>query len=295
MSWGYFEPKPSVAELRARAAQAARKLRANGQTLEPVNLISGAIGQTFWGKAWCKNIEQYSDYAYRLPRGRTYARNGLVLDLRIKPGLVTALVSGSSVYKIEVKIDPIDFRRWETFVHEAAGKITNLLDLLQGKLSPAILAAITEPHTGLFPAPRQIHFKCSCPDSASLCKHVAATLYGVGMRLDVKPELFFTLRGADMQSLISAASVQASAPAAQAAGSKRKVLAEADLGSIFGVDIDSPAAAAPKARAEAIKPAKTTPARKPSKPVAKPAARKTASTKVQAKPAKPAPKRKPTR
>jgi uncharacterized Zn finger protein len=60
------------------------------------------VARTFWGEAWCENLERYSDFANRLPRGRTYVRNGSVVDLRIAPGAVTALVSGSDLYEVEM-------------------------------------------------------------------------------------------------------------------------------------------------------------------------------------------------
>lgn len=240
MSWGYFDkPYVSVAERRRQAQKTAKKLLAKGQTLEPVEIEGNKITRTFWGNAWCANLEHYSDYANRMPRGRTYVRNGSVIDLKISSGKVTALVSGSELYKIAITIKPLAPERWKSVKRAAAGKISNLLDLLQGKLPKDVLAQITQPEAGLFPAPDEIVLKCSCPDWADMCKHVAAALYGVGARLDDKPELFFTLRGVDMQELISAASAEAIAPLTVSGKSKKKALAEADLADIFGVELDT--------------------------------------------------------
>jgi len=238
MTWGDFHRYVPVAERRSKAEQAARKLMAKGQTLEPIEIEGRSIATTFWGKAWCENLEEYSDYENRLPRGRTYARNGSILDLKISAGKVTALVSGTRLYKIKIDIDTLAPQRWASFKISAAGKVTNLLDLLQGRLSKDILAQITHLDSGLFPKPAEIKLSCSCPDWAGMCKHVAAVLYGVGARLDAKPQLFFTLRGVDMQELISAASVQASTPLAGAPKGKKRALANADLADIFGVDVD---------------------------------------------------------
>ncbi|MCX6979942.1 MAG: SWIM zinc finger family protein [Verrucomicrobia bacterium] len=246
MSWYEFKPYVSVAERRRKAEKAAKKMVGKGRAVSPVRIEGRAIAGTFWGKAWCANLESYSDYENRLPRGRTYVRNGSVIDLQITGGKIEALVQGSDLYKISLHITALPAKRWEQFTKACAGKVTNLLDLLQGRLSKEILADITAKGTGLFPAPAEIKLGCSCPDWADMCKHVAAVLYGVGARLDTKPELFFTLRGVDMQDLISAASASAAAPVASVTDD---ALAGADLAEIFGVEIEtapSPAAIAPR-------------------------------------------------
>ena len=199
MSWYSFRPYVSVAERRRKAEQAAKRLAAQGRKLQPVQPKGRTIAATFWGKAWCDNLEAYSDFANRLPRGRSYLNSGSVLDLQIHPGKIMALVQGSALYKVTVKIDSLSQARWEQFKKSSGGSITNLLDLLQGKLSKTILADITTRGTGLFPSPKEIHMDCSCPDWADVCKHVAAVMYGVGTRLDSNPELFFMLRDVDMQ------------------------------------------------------------------------------------------------
>ncbi len=210
----------------------------SGKKLEPVDLKGSKIAATFWGKEWCVNLESYSDYSNRLPRGRTYVRNGSVIDLKIAEGKVAALVQGSSLYTVTITIAALADSAWGAFKKRCAGKISSLLDLLQGRLDKGVLEEITSRSGGLFPSPREIKLSCSCPDGASMCKHVAATLYGVGARLDGKPELFFTLRGADMQELITAATASA---AMHDAGSADSGLAVDDLSAIFGVEIESAA------------------------------------------------------
>jgi uncharacterized Zn finger protein len=237
-----FRPYVPVAQRRLQAQKAAKKLAGKGCALSPVQIEGRAIATTFWGQAWCKNLESYSDYANRLPRGRTYVRNGSVIDLQIAAGTVTALVQGSSLYTITIKIAPLAATRWSAFKDRCAGRVTNLLDLLQGRLSKEILADLTAHDTGLFPAPAEIDLGCSCPDWADMCKHVAAALYGVGGRLDKEPALFFTLRGVDMQELISAASTAATADLSGAAAADT-ALADADLAAIFGVELDTAVAA----------------------------------------------------
>ncbi len=268
MSWYSFRPYVSVAERRRKAAAAAKKLTAkSGRALAPVNLASKKIATTFWGKAWCDNLESYSDYANRLPRGRTYVRNGSVIDLQIQPGKVVALVQGSSLYKIAIDFSPLAPKRWKDFKARSAGKVTNLLDLLQGRLSKEILADLSAQGTGLFPAPKEIALGCSCPDWADMCKHVAAVLYGVGARLDEHPELFFTLRGLDMQELVTAASVSVAVPMATNLVADT-ALAGADLAEIFGVEIESTSAAsAGKSRRQRKKPSQAV--KKKNRPVQK--------------------------
>jgi uncharacterized Zn finger protein len=193
------------------------------------------IAATFWGKAWCDNLERYSDFATRLPRGRSYARNGSVVDLQVGPGSVTALVSGSSIYEVKVTVGAVAPAQWGAICKDCSGAIDSLVELLQGSFSKAVMTRLCEEKTGLFPSPKEILFTCSCPDWAAMCKHVAAVLYGIGARLDHQPELLFTLRKVDQQVLIAQAgselAKQRKLPAAA------KVLVSDDLSAMFGIDI----------------------------------------------------------
>lgn len=230
--WGRYVPVP---ERRAKAKRKAAKLRKAGHTLKPVEISGRAIACTFWGKAWCKNLEAYSDYANRLPRGRTYARNGSVLDLQIAEGRIDALVSGSRLYEISIRIDPLPEERWQAIRGECAGQIDSLVELLQGKLSRGVMDVVTRRSAGLFPSPREIHLACSCPDWAEMCKHVAASLYGVGARLDHEPEMLFALRAVDPTEMIEEAIDRGVTQREPAPGHRLEV---DDLSAVFGVDID---------------------------------------------------------
>lgn len=241
-----YRPYVSAAERRRMGAQAASNLsKRTGRPAAPIRIEGRAIAKTFWGQAWCRNLEAYSDYANRLPRGRTYARNGSVVDLHITTGKIEALVQGSSLYRIEVTLSTLAATRWAAFKKRSAGQVTNLIDLLQGRLSKEILADLTHRETGLFPAPAEIRMKCSCPDWAGMCKHLAAVLYGVGARLDDKPELFFTLRGVDVAELIASATATAAQEPAAGAASPDTALEGEDLSALFGVELDSAAPAVP--------------------------------------------------
>jgi uncharacterized Zn finger protein len=238
MSWySYDEWRPyvSVAERRRKAAKKIAKMKKAGRKISPVEIAGRNITATFWGDAWCRNLEAYSDYANRLPRGRTYVRNGSVIDLQIEAGRVRALVSGSDIYEVDIKIKPLAKPRWTDIKRRCAGQIDSLVELLKGSISKGVMEIVTRKGEGLFPAPKEISLSCSCPDWATMCKHVAATLYGVGARLDHAPEMLFTLRGVDPTEMVEAAVEQPSK-----AGKLRKgrVLASEDLSSVFGVDID---------------------------------------------------------
>lgn len=238
MSYGYWKPYVPVAKRRAQAEKAVTKARKAGQNMRPVVIEGRAIAKTFWGKAWCDNLEAYSDYENRLPRGRTYARNGSVIDLQIEPGKVRALVMGSSLYKIEIGIAAVSDTHWKSLAKKCTGSIASLVDLLQGKLSKAVMEHICQPKMGLFPAPKDIRLGCSCPDWATMCKHVAAVLYGVGARLDAQPELLFTLRQVDATNLVTqAAETSVKTRKAPARG---KVLDDSQLADVFGIEMDSP-------------------------------------------------------
>ena len=243
----YYEKWPPyipVAERRKKAKKAAAKAIKAGSDFLPVPPFSGAIGKTFWGKAWCKNLESYSDLSNRLPRGRSYARNGSVIDLCIADGTITAQVMGSSLYQIAVKITAVPKSQWQTISTDCAGSIDTLIELLQGKLSKAVMERICTPRTGLFPAPKEISFSCSCPDWASMCKHVAATLYAVAVRLDQQPELLFKLRGVDASDLVNQAS--AGLTKVKKTPTSAKILDSAALGDIFAIEMDATVAPAKK-------------------------------------------------
>lgn len=231
-SWAPYVP---VAERRARAAAKAQRKLPSGQKALPVEISGRKIATTFWGEAWCTNLEAYSDFANRLPRGRTLARNGSVVHLEIREGRVKAMVAGGSTYDVTVKIRRLQKKPWKDIKARCANGIGSLVELLSGSISESIMEIVTAKGEGLFPAPHEIELNCSCPDWAVMCKHVAGTLYGVAARLDNAPELLFTLRGVDPNEMVEAAVV---GPATQARSGKRKVLDASDLTSVFGVTID---------------------------------------------------------
>jgi uncharacterized Zn finger protein len=255
MSWGFrWKPYVPVAQRRAKAARESARLRKAGKAIAPVQTAGRQIATTFWGKAWCDNLESYSDYENRLPRGRTYVRNGSVIDLQVVPGEVKAMVQGSNLYKVRIRIQPIAKERWKRILAECAGQIDSLIELLQGRFSAAVMQIVTRPERGLFPMPKEISLACSCPDWADMCKHVAAALYGVGSRLDEKPELLFLLRGVDPVELIGKASAaEAVRQIAPIDGTAR--MDETELADVFGIEIDSEPAPAPARFEEPAPPA----------------------------------------
>lgn len=232
--WGW-KPYVRAAERRRKAESAAAKAKKAGATLFPVAPSRGAIAKTFWGKAWCDNLERYGDYANRLPRGRTYVRNGSVIDLAIGPGEVRAQVVGSNLYCVEVRVASVGKKHWKAIGADCAGSIDSMVELLQGTFSKAVMQRLCRAGDGLFPAPKEIEFTCSCPDWASMCKHVAAVLYGVGARLDQRPELLFQLRRVDGNDLLAHAGTDLIRPGKRPP--KARVLDESALGDVFGIEM----------------------------------------------------------
>src|SRR5487761_137305 len=232
--WGW-RPYVSVAERRLKAAREMDKLKKKGRPVSPVIIEGRTIAKTFWGKAWCDNLERYSDFANRLPRGRTYVRNGSVVDLQIAPRQIKALVSGSEIYKILVSITPVSKARWKSICTDCAGAIDSLVELLQGRFSKGVMERICRQKTGLFPSPAEIKLSCSCPDWASMCKHVAAVLYGIGARFDQQPERRFKLNEGDEKALI--ANAGRGLPLATQAHDAGKTLGGDDLSVLFGLEL----------------------------------------------------------
>jgi len=269
-----------VAQRRANAAKQTVKLLKKGVAVEPVRLDGRRIARTFWGEAWCSHLESFSDFANRLPRGRTYVRNGSVCHLAISKGKIEALVSGSELYTVSIRIGTLPDKGWADIKRRCVGQIASLLDLLKGRLSDGVMSVVTDRQRGLFPQPGEIDLKCSCPDWAVMCKHVAAVLYGIGARLDHAPELLFTLRGVDHAEL-----VQVETAGLTAGKGKGQRLRAENLEEIFGIDL-APAAKTPaspngasapggrrsgrRAAAPAAPPERPRAARRAAKPVAKP-------------------------
>jgi len=235
MDYFGWNPYVRVAVRRQQAAHQLAKLRKKGHEVSPVLIEGRKIATTFWGKAWCDNLERYSDFSNRLPRGRTYVRNGSVIDLQVSPGTVAALVSGSEIYDVRIDVTVVSRARWRAICRDCTGTIDSLVELLQGRLSTSVMARICEPKTGLFPAPAEISFRCSCPDWASMCKHVAAVLYGIGARLDERPDLLFLLRRVDQQNLITKA--DRGLRLARNGPETGKVLDVGNLSQIFDIEI----------------------------------------------------------
>jgi len=233
--WGW-RPYVSVAERRLRATREMAKLRGKEHPVSPVVIEGRTIAKTFWGKAWCDNLERYSDFENRLPRGRTYVRNGSVIDLQIAPGEVKAMVSGSDIYKVTVTVVPVSKLRWKSICADCAGAIDSLVELLQGRFSEGVMERVCQRRKGLFPSPDEIELSCSCPDWADMCKHVAAVLYGIGARLDKQPELLFRLHKVDEKELIAKAGNDL--PLSKNGPAAAKVLgAGEDLSALFGLDM----------------------------------------------------------
>ena len=248
--WGW-RPYVTVAERRRKAAREMEKRKKKGHAVSPVIIEGRVIATTFWGKSWCENLEHYSDYANRLPRGRTYVRNGSVVDLQITAGAIRAWVSGSELYEVSLTVAPVAKARWKSICNDCAGAIDSLVELLQGRFSKGVMERICRRSLGLFPAPAEIKLSCSCPDGAYLCKHVAAVLYAIGARFDHQPELLFRLRAVDEKELIAEAGK--ALPLAKQAPAPGRVLG-GDLADIFGLDMgQSSAPKLPKKKTSAAK------------------------------------------
>ena len=248
MRYGYYPRYVSVAEKRAKAEKKIKQLRKKQPDIEPVIIQGQALATTWWGKSWNRNLERYADYSNRIGRGRSYVRHRAVLDLRIRPGLVDALVQGTSAapYKVRIKIAKINSKNWRQVTKRCQAELSSLPDLLAGKFPRKLQDVFMVQGHGLFPEPAEITFDCSCPDWASMCKHVAATLYGVGARLDEDPALFFTLRRVDMEELVArAVQEKTDTIIKNQPPTTDRVIGDDQLSELFGIDLDEFNAKAP--------------------------------------------------
>lgn len=245
MGYWNYSPYVSVGEKKAKAAKKLAQLKKKNPDIQPVCIEGRTIARTWWGKSWNANLERYADYSNRIGRGRSYVCNGMVLDLQIAPGKVSALVQGTRAnpYEVAIQIAGIAPARWKKIKAACDGRFDALSELLEGRFPEALGDIFMARGEGLFPAPEEIKFSCSCPDWASMCKHVAAALYGIGARLDQDPMLFFALRHVDVNELVTRAVKDKTRKLLDKAEKKSaRVIQDADLGDMFGITIDEPVA-----------------------------------------------------
>lgn len=243
----FFEEDPPSSHDRIRvAAEATARAKARGKPFEPVVGTGRKLARSVWGQAWCRHIESFHDFQNRLPRGRTYLRSGSVADLRIEPGRISARVAGRRLYEARIDVAACPTTTWNAVVESCRGGVSSLVALLEGRLPDAMLRQMGEVEDGLFPDLRQVKLSCSCPDWARLCKHLAAVLYGVGVRLDERPDLLFVLRRVDPQDLVDTRALP-STPSAE------DTLTE-DLSGLFGVEIDLSSSPSPSPSPSAREP-----------------------------------------
>jgi len=312
MAYWRFPRYVSVAEKKAKAARKLKKLKKKNPAIQPIVLESSAIAKTWWGKSWNLNLERYADYSNRIGRGRSYVRHGAVLDLQISAGQVKSLVQGSRTkpYTVIIKIKGITKNIWKNMKAACAGKLDSLPELLNGKFPKALEEVFTAQGRGLFPSPKEIDFDCSCPDWAYMCKHVAATLYGIGTRLDDDAGLFFKLRKVKIDDLIQQTLKDQSYKLLEKAEKMSSgKIAESDLSDMFGIDMEetmdldfsktpkkkagSGKTSSQAAKQSKAKTAKRKPARKP--PVKKKASQRLSETSISKKRVKPAVKKVPAK
>lgn len=248
-----FPAYERVGDRKKKAQKKIAELRKKGRTVAPVVIDGKKIANSAWGIAWCDHVESYSDYASRLPKGRTYVKNGFVLDLQLEPGKLRALVQGSDLYEVTATIAEAKKAKWNALVKECAGKIDSVVELLSGRVSASVMEVLCRKQSGLFPSPEEIELECSCPDGAYLCKHLAAVLYGIGARLDEKPELLFVMRGVDQLDLVSRAGRTTAKVGKKKAKNALSEDSAADLAGLFGIELEAtappPAPAQPKKHA----------------------------------------------
>lgn len=236
--WNQYPAYTPVAERKAQVQVELARLLANDPTVSPVTVMGRELANTWWGRAWNANLESYADYANRIARGRSYIRQGCILDLKIEKRTVRALVQGSqrAPYRVEVTLSPLSEKALQNLLLVCGNQIQDLSTLAQGNFPRELAFLFTQKDQGLFPSPKEIKLSCSCPDSAVMCKHVAAVLYGIGAKFDQDPSLFFTLRDLDFRLLLKKSIEEKLQSMLQNAGKKStRVLPDASVADLFGV------------------------------------------------------------
>ncbi len=236
MGWYYYSEYVPVAKKKEKAQKELKKLQKKDPDISPVIIEGRKIAKTWWGMAWCKNLESYADFTNRIGRGSSYVKNGFVVDLKIEEGLVTGKVMGSSLYNVKIRIDLLPEKKKNEITKAVGRRIDSVADMIEGKFPDDMGELFLTQKKGLFPTPREIHIDCSCPDWANLCKHAAAVLYGVGARLDNDPLLFFKLRGVNVNEFIKASIDEKLGKMMKNAGkTTKRVIKNADISEIFNL------------------------------------------------------------
>ena len=237
MGYSYYDYSyTTMDDLKRLAKKSTERLTKKGLILEPVHLVGNKIAKNWWGISWIDNLEKYSDYINRLPRGKKYLKSDCILDLKIKKGRIDAIVQGSSSkpYEVCVHIKVLNKEKIEDIVQLCENRIESIENLINGKF-PDTLKEVFIGKNGLFPSPNEIEFDCSCPDYASLCKHVASVLYAIGAKFDTDPRLFFELRGIDVNQFIKKAVDNSIEKLLVEKNKSERVIAEEDMDRLFGI------------------------------------------------------------
>ncbi|MDR0372469.1 MAG: SWIM zinc finger family protein [Nitrososphaerota archaeon] len=235
--WGYFEYE-TVAQKIAKAKKQLEKLKKTNPDICPVIIEGRTIAKSWWGKAWTENLESYADYSNRIGRGRSYVRNGFVIDLKIEAGQVCALVCGSSAtpYRVKVSIQPLLKEKLTSLAKLCNNQINGLEELVEGRFPKDLEELFTQKNQGLFPSNREIQFSCSCPDSAYMCKHVCAVLYAIGAKFDSDPTLFFKLRSIEFKVFLAKTVEEKMHSMLKNAGkTSKRVIADEEVTTLFGI------------------------------------------------------------
>ena len=236
MSWYDFPVYKPVGDLKSECQSFIKQYKKNNNNIQPVIIEGKKIATTWWGEAWNKNLEKYSDYDNRLSRGRTYVRSGCVIDLKIYETEVIALVKGSSLYTVRVRIAPLLQAKEKALSQKCIDKIENINDLVAGNFPKELAELFQDKKNGLFPSSREIHFSCDCPDDARMCKHVAAVLYGIGRRFDDDPMLFFKLRKINIRELIkNSISEKISGLMSKSKQHSERIIEDSEIDMLFGL------------------------------------------------------------
>ncbi len=225
------EERPRKTDLKALAAAKLAELKAEGSDVHPVTANGRNLAKKFWGKAWMRSLAELELYYNTLSQGRTYLRKGCVLDVRVSPGQIEALVMGEYLYHVHIEATPPDEDRVADLRERCAGQIGSWIDLLKGEVSDDLMSILSNPNSGLFPRPDEWNFSCACAAWADMCEHVAAVLYAFGVLLDDQPELLFTLRNMKAGDFIPAA------PVPTADGEDTLKADDGKLSDIFGIEL----------------------------------------------------------
>lgn len=167
---------------------------------------------TAWGQRFLQALEQGLE-PKRLARGRQYSASHRVPDWAWTGGHLrfsgknrgTAYYGMNEPIRFEghIEISPLPGCLWQAVIPELGNQAGFIARLLLNEIPDSLESHLQARGHSLIPGRygEDLQATCSCPETESPCRHVAAVLVALAARIDQTPLLLFELRGLNRATL----------------------------------------------------------------------------------------------